>query len=97
MRSVLLVLVMNITALFCVRCSESKCVLATVWIGTAGYINVGRLRVVYSFCVFLVLRCLNLFGLLRFVFAIAFLMFIWLCIPVYEKLSPSIFLLFAYG
>ena len=41
MRSVLLVLVMNITALFCVRCSESKCVLATVWIGTAGYITMG--------------------------------------------------------
>ena len=68
---------MNLAALFCARCCESKLVLATVWIRTAGYINVGRMSVVYSLRLFLVLRCLNLFSLLRFVLAIAFRMFIW--------------------
>ena len=97
MRSASLVLVMNLTALFCVRCSESMFVLATVWTGTAGYISVGRMIVVYSLCLFLVLRCLNLYSLFRFVLAIAFLMFTWLCIPVRVKLSPNIFPLFAYG
>ena len=65
MRSTKLVLVMNLTALFCVLCSESKLVLATAC-----------KRVVYSLRLFLVSRCLNLFSLLRFVSAIAFLMFI---------------------
>ena len=61
--------------------------LATVWIGTAGYIKVGRMRVVYSLRLFVVLSCLNKFSLLRLL-AIAFRMFIWLFIPVYKKLSP---------
>ena len=82
MRSARLVLVMNLSALFCARCSESMLVLATVWIATAGYIIVGRMSVVYSLCMFLVLRCLNLYSLLRFMLAIVFLMFTWLCIPV---------------
>ena len=69
MRSARLVLVMNLTALFCVRCSESMLVLATVWTCTAGYISVGRMGVVYILCLFLVLRCLNLYSLLRFMLA----------------------------
>ena len=63
MWSALLVLVTNLTALF-VACSESRLVLAIVWIGTAGYIRAGRMRVVYSQSLFLVLRCLNLFRVL---------------------------------
>ena len=90
MRSTKLVLVTNLTSLFCVLRSESKLVLATVWIGTTGYISVGRMRVVYSLRLFLVLSFLNLFGSLRFVLGIVFIMFIWLCISMYEKLSPSI-------
>ena len=88
---------MNLTALFCDRCNESKFELATAWIGTAGYINVGRMRVVYSLRLFLVLRCLKLFSLVRFVLTIAFRMFIWLCVLVNEKLSASISPLFIYG
>ena len=59
MRFAKLVLVVNLTALFCVLCSESKLVLATVWIWTAGYINVGRMRVVYCLRLFLVLRLVS--------------------------------------
>ena len=70
MWSVLLVLVMNLTDLFCARCSESRLVLTIVWIGTAGYIKAGRMRVVYSLSLFLVLRCLNRFSFMRLVLAI---------------------------
>ena len=72
MRSTLLVLPMNLTALSYVLYGESKLVLPTVWIETAGYINVGRMRVVYSLLLFLMLRCLNLFSLLRVLLAITF-------------------------
>ena len=72
MRSTLLVLPMNLTALSYVLYGESKLVLPTVWIKTAGYINVGRMRVVYSLLLFLMLRCLNLFSLLRVLLAITF-------------------------
>ena len=89
MRSTLLVLVMNLTAFICVRCTKSKLELQGI--------RVGRMRVVYCLRLFLVSRCLNLFSLMRYVLAIAFRMFIWLCIPVYEKLSFSIFPLFVYG
>lgn len=76
MPSIMRALVMNLTALFCVRRSDSKFVLATVCVGTDGYI-----RVVYSLSLFLVLMFSNLFSLVRFVLAIAYRMFIWLCIP----------------
>ena len=74
LRSTLLVLMMNLTVLFCVRCSEIKLVVATMWLGTAGYIYVGGMRVVNSLSLFLVLRCLNLFSLLRFVFVLCIVM-----------------------
>ena len=91
MWSALHVLVMNLTALFCVRCSESRLVLAIVWIGTAGYIRAGRMRVVYSLSLFRVLRCLNLFSFVRLVLAIAFLMFTWFLYPCICKVQFQYF------
>ena len=44
----------------------------------------GRIKVVFSLRLFRVLRCLNLFSLVRFISAIVF----HLCIPIYKKLSP---------
>ena len=72
-RSIKLVFVANLSALFCILCSLIICDGHNEFSGVAGYVSAGRISALYSLSFVFVLSFLNLCILLRLVSAICFL------------------------